>query len=302
MIDLHFKDFDDVAGDTDVAKYQTLIDQSPTRFIVGMNKFNGVFCEYDARERCFKTKRNMTWREGFFPARMVEEVAELASFLAGNLNRPVNIWGELWMPDTPLATLAGAVSVNRTQLEPSACSMLSYRIFDIYDPLGLAINFPFWVRAEALHAWENADNDFAFRVPAGQFGDAANAAEAYNYISQRQSGFEGMVYYVGRATQLPGVSHEIIKRTVTHTAEFPCIGVEHGLPDTKRAGRISALVLRDTYGNTFRVGGGVGMTQELLQRFAERPPLGKQIMISFKEYSVNNIPLRPKFLAVRDYE
>lgn len=302
MIDIHFKDFDNVAGDTPTDKYQTLLNQSPTGLIVGMNKFNGVFCEYDARAKCFKTKSNKVWREGFFPAEMVEEVAVLADFLAKRFNRPINIWGELWMPNLPLATISGLVSVNRRIMDPDSAARLSYRIFDIFDSLGLAINFPFWVRAEALHAWNDNDNFHALRVPAGQIREAATAVESFDYIAQRQKGFEGMVYYIGRATQLPGTTHEIVKRTLTRTAEFKCIGVEFGLPDTKRAGRVANFVLQDAAANIFRVGGGPGLTQDLLQHFAERPPIGKMIMISFKEYSINNIPLRPQFLAVRDYE
>ena len=302
MIDLHYKKFEDVAGATDLEKYQTLINQSPTGYIVGMNKFNGVFCEYDARGRCFQTKNNKVWREGFFPAGMAEEVGELAGHLAKKLNRPISIWGELWMPDMPLATIAGHVSVNRKRLDPEISERLTYRVFDIFDTFGLGINFPFWVRAEALHSWKDDSNLYATRVPAGQIREAATAVESYDYISHKQKGFEGMVYYVGRATQLSGTSHEIIKRTVTHTAEFICVGVEFGMHDTKRAGRVAALSLQDKNGNIFKVGGGPGMTQDLLESMAGRPPLGKQILISFKEYSINGVPLRPQFLAVRDYE
>jgi hypothetical protein len=303
MIDIHFKKFDDVAGADDQAKYQTLINQSPTGFIIGMNKYNGVFCEYDARGKCFKTKSNKVWREGFFPARFVEEVDTIATDLAKRAGRPLNLWGELWMPGTHLATIAGHVSVNSKHVNLAVISTLSYRVFDVYDPLNLAINFPIWLRGELLHeAFSWRDSEFVFKVPAGQIREAKTAADMFTHFEAVASNFEGMVYYIGRATQLPGVSHEIVKRTVTHTAEYKCVGVEFGLPDTKRAGRIANFVLQDTAANIFRVGGGPGLTQERLEAFAVRPPVGKLITISFKEYSINGVPLRPQFLTVRDYE
>ena len=91
-----------------------------------------------------------------------------------------------------------------------------------------------------------------------------------------------------------------MKRKLLHSDEGECVGVEEGAG--KRKGMLGSLTVKLDNNQYVKLGGGAGMTDELLAKLWNKPPFGKQVTFTYEEMSENGIPLRPQLVSIRDYE
>lgn len=117
------------------------------------------------------------------------------------------------------------------------------------------------------------------------------------YQQSIDKGYEGIIYRMQDCDYVDGKSHYILKRKKTLDSEFKCIGIKRGVG--KYLKTLGALICLTPGGKTFTVS---GMTDSLRHKFFNNPPLDKMITVRYDSLSDHGIPIRPRFITVRDYE
>jgi hypothetical protein len=262
-----------------------LLDQYKVLYV--QEKLNGVgFRAWMTGTRLnLFTTRDKCWPAGFFGD--VMEI-ELSMYLAAHAG---TAFGEFFCPGIPLATLAGAISVNRTNGRDPAVPVTAV-IYDVFDH-----NIPKAFSARFNHiGW--AGKHPVKHIDTYQHTDPATVLKHYHDIVR--AGGEGIIIRADPCWIGPGISPMMWKVKRLPDMEGTCFAVTEG--KGKRKGMLGAFLLRLPDGNSVAVGGGTGLTDEQLTEYFLNPPIGKKITFSYEEMSINNIPLRCQFIAVRDYE
>ena len=280
-------DFNKLAGDTPLDKLKSIW---PTcNYIYAQEKINGVQIRMDNTIQ--STRNGKVFPKNFFPEK----------FQAAFSHIPYGacLMGELYIPNVPLATLAGAVNVNSARLNPAYTDALQIHVWDIHHWYEAPVNWQFEPRHNKLADVCNKLNTF-YQVCPVKCYTSAEAEALYQQLCKRPEA-EGVIYHIPPALHFisDDVSTDLIKRKRRHETEYPCIGVTEG--KGKRQGLLGAFLLQTEKG-VLKVGGGTGLTDEQLQHYYHNPPLGQPITISYEELSVNGLPLRAQFVSVRNYE
>lgn len=302
--------FDDLSGHTSIDKLNYLIslsDENPKTIYV-QKKINGVYCcaafdhpdPHVNRVSCY-TRRREQWEHGFFPTKFYSELHDLYKALFAN-GETAYFHGELWIPDESLPVIAGQVSVNRDEIGELK-DILRFTIFDITLRASPG-DQPYTRRFKCLQDMSNYwATKVSYHVSPAETFKLLNANDAdLVYEEFTQIGAEGVVYRVNPCYPFESNNPNpwAVKRTVTYTAEGICVGVTEG--KGKREGTAGAIVLELPNKKHVLVGGGAGVTDQLLLNLFQDPPLGKQITFSYKELSDDGVPLRPQLVITRDYE
>lgn len=264
------------------------------RTLYVQQKFNGVgFRAELTADNVLRiyTTRNKTWPSTFFND---QQRYELRTILA-HFEDEATLYGEIVSADQtiPLATLAGWVSVNRAAMAAEADIN-----FVVYDVSSARYPMSFSARAAKLKvACRYAYTYFVQPARTEMHTAAEPILAAYNNIIAK--GGEGIILRADPCFFCEDRSPLMWKMKRKHDAEGRCISVEEG--KGKRRGLLGALYVQTSAG-PLKIGGGPGMTDKLLKELLHNPPIGKQITYSYEELSVNGLPLRPQFVAVRSYE
>lgn len=247
-------------------------------------KYHGISARYIPGQGLF-TRQGKKWDLSRFPAEFTRDFAAAEDFV---------LYGELVIPDVAFPTAAGILNVNSDLPIPSS---LRFHLFDCEH-----ISKP---ATDQTYSWRLSQAQtfhFNFISPAPTYihTDPIYADHRYTFAIERN--YEGVVYRIDPALLLYGDRPNpfIVKRKKLHSAEAICVSAEEG--KGKRAGLLGALILRLDNGKSLKVGGGAGMTDELLSSLWTNPPIGKLVTYTFEELSEDSIPLRPQFVAVRSYE
>lgn len=286
-----------VPGETREEKIRHLL--SVYKILYVQEKLNGVGFRFTyAGGPVFRSVTGKVWPNEFFPARFRYSLCRIACALPDG----AVLHGEIVSKDPlcKLATLAGAISINR----PAASVEVPYYMA-IYDFEAIDTHRPYGMRCTTLASFEwGGRNDHCVDI---QILKSTKHDSTKDILAEYENtvlmGGEGIVLRADPCFFVPGVSDQLWKMKVIRSAEGTCISVQEGLG--KRRGMLGAMYLKlgpEFGGNTLRLGGGAGMTDELLTRLYTKPPVGKKVTFTYEELSVNNMPLRCQFVAVRDYE
>lgn len=248
-------------------------------------KHHGIFAEYIPGLGLF-TRQGKKWKLSRFPAGFQTYLSKYKDHV---------LHGELVIPNIPFPEAAGALSVVSDIEIPAA---IQYRLFDAIH-LNASDITPFGARLAILSQF--TDSYHINVTTTTVVYDALRADQFYHSCIDKK--YEGCVYRVDPCYwSNPNIPNsDAVKRKLLHSAEGECVGVEEG--EGKRKGMLGSLTVKLENNNLVKLGGGSGMTDELLQKLWDRPPFGKPVTFTYEELSENGIPLRPQFVAVRsDYE
>jgi len=271
--------FRDLPGTSPIEKLTTW---AGGRTIYTQVKHHGIYAEWRPGVGLF-TRQNKQWLLTRFPKALQHYLSLTKLFLRG----------ELTVPGQDFQTLCGTLSVNSAEPIPD----VTFNVFDccIADcpaseqPLSkrlLLLNglySPYiHVVMTHLHTPESADRFFNETIANGNEGVVYRIDPAYENYPE----------------QLP--HPHMVKRKAIFSDEGVCIGIEMG--EGKRKNMLGSMVLRLRNGKHLKIGGGSGMTDELLARLYNNPPLNARVTFTYEELSADGIPLRPQYVAVRAYE
>jgi len=271
--------FNTLPGDSPISKLTTW---AGGRTIYTQVKHHGIYAEWRPSVGLF-TRQNKQWVLTRFPEAFQHYLSLTKLFLRG----------ELTVPDANFQTLCGILSVNA--IDP--ISAVTFNVFDCCDirkpaseqPLSLrlltlnTISLPhIHVVTTHLHTPESADRFFKDTTANGNEGVVYRIDPAYENYPE----------------QLP--HPHMVKRKAIFSDEGTCIGIEMG--EGKRKNMLGAMILRLDNNKHVKIGGGSGMTDELLTRLYNNPPLNARVTFTYEELSADGIPLRPQFVAIRSYE
>lgn len=260
-------------------------------------KFNGV--GFRARlvngEPELWTTRNKVWPAGFFPPLIYNGLAQIL------IAQPPDtvLLGELTDDTTKLATLAGQVSVNSEKFTGNPATLCAH-VYDLCLPAPVLFQY----RIENLKPFVNWQHANVRAVPTFWCETMSSIAQLYNDVIA--DGGEGVIIRFDPCIVTPedtGQHPMILKWKKLFEAEGICLSVYEG--QGKRTGMLGGFVLEAVIGGieiTFNLGGGAGLNDAMLKHYWENPPIGQPITFTYEELSINNVPLRPQFVAVRNYE
>lgn len=262
-------------------------------------KFNGVGFRARARTGCIElwTTRGKYWPTSFFPQMIYNGLNQILLTLP-----PESVlFGEFVsaQDNIKLATLAGQCSVNSPKFTGDE-ALLRARVYDYWPGNGKLFQY----RIRDLRQFQDWKHPNVRSVYTLQTDRCALIEQMFRDIVA-DSG-EGVVIRFDPCVlglESSGRHPMIVKWKQLHEAEGLCIRAYEG--SGKRTGMLGGFVLRATINGVeteFSVGGGTGLTDELLTKLWIHPPLGKQVTFTYEELSINGTPLRPQFVAVRDYE
>lgn len=264
-------------------------------------KFNGIGFRARARTGGIElwTTRAKYWPASFFPPVIYNGLAQMLVTLPPE----AILYGEFVTEarDTKLATLGGQCSVNAERFTGDPANLRAL-VYDYWPNNGKLFQY----RTEDLKKFRLWGHPNVRATSTYHTESVLEIKRFYNDIVADDG--EGVIIRVDPCLldpQSDGTRHPlIIKWKRRHDAEGICVGVCPG--EGKRTGMLGSLILRAKLDgqteNTFSVGGGIGMTDELLTKLWKNPPVGKLVTFTYEELSINGTPLRPQFVAVRDYE
>jgi DNA ligase-1 len=121
------------------------------------------------------------------------------------------------------------------------------------------------------------------------------------YESYLEDGFEGSMLKDPDGGYVFKKSWDWIKVKPEEDAEYLCIGLQEGRPDTRWVGTTGALILKTADGKEFNC---AGMKASRRDQFWNNPDtvLDKWITVKYQNLTKNGIPRFPEYKAVRDYE
>lgn len=275
--------FKNLPGATPLEKLTTFSNGRP---IYTQIKYNGVFCHWSKEKQTAFTGTNKQWDLGRFPILLMDHL----------IRAPYDLYGELLIPNKPLPEIAGAVNVNSNIPFPADTFL---HVFDVIDKDESWLFQPISARLQMMADLSYPEKENIRTADTWLFTPEL----ADNFFAEvTDLGHEGLVYR--RNPCFPVFTDsphpDMVKRKKVFTTEGTCIGVTEG--KGKRKGMLGYLTLRLANGRPLKVGGGPGMTDAVLKQLYDNPPLSKQVTFSYEELGPSNIPLRPQFVAVRNYE
>jgi DNA ligase-1 len=137
-----------------------------------------------------------------------------------------------------------------------------------------------------------ADQAGPFWAMAPQWREASFASLQARLRTVHARGAEGLMLHDGQALHAAGRSAALIKFKPLDDAEAVVVG--HVPGKGKHAGRMGALVVRDTAGRTFRIGTGFTDAQR------EAPPApGSIVSYAHQGFTAKGLPRFTRFVRVR---
>lgn len=273
--------FSTLPGSTPIAQ---LTDWARGRPIYCQPKHHGIFAEYIPGIGLF-TRQGKKWNLSRFPDGFQTYLAKYKDHV---------LHGELVIPNVPFPEAAGALSVVSDIEIPST---IQYRLFDTM-PLNSSDITPFGARLAMLSQF--TDSYHINVTTTTVVYDSLRADQFYHSCVEKS--YEGCVYRVDPCywSNPSTPNPDAVKRKKLHSMEGICYGVEEGAG--KRKGMLGSLTVKLDNNQYVKLGGGAGMTDELLMKLWNKPPLGKAVTFTYEEMSENGIPLRPQFVSLRTYE
>lgn len=271
--------FRDLPGDSPISK---LTNWAGGRTIYTQVKHHGIYAEWRPSGGLF-TRQNKQWDLLRLPPAFHATLLESKLFLRG----------ELTVPDANFQTLCGILSVNSLDPIPA----VTFNVFDCCDIRKPASEQPLSLRLLTLNSIDRPH----IRVIPTHLHTPESADRFFNETIA--CNHEGVVYRIDPAyenypEQLP--HPHMVKRKAIFSDEGTCIGIEMG--EGKRKNMLGAMILRLDNNKHVKIGGGSGMTDGLLTRLYNTPPLNARVTFTYEELSADGIPLRPQFVAIRSYE
>lgn len=271
--------FNTLPGDSPLSKLTTW---AGSRTIYTQVKHHGIYAAWRPGAGLF-TRQNKQWVLTRFPEAFQHHLSTTKLFLRG----------ELTIPNENFQTACGILSVNSLD----RINDVIFNVFDCCNTARPVSEQPFSVRL-----WQLADINQPFITSVATHLHTPESADRFFHETIAR-GFEGVVYRIDPAyenypEQLP--HPHMVKRKALFSAEGICIGVEMGAG--KRKNMLGAMMLRLPNGKFMKLGGGAGMTDELLKKLYDNPPLNSAVTFTYEELSADGIPLRPQYVAIRNYE
>lgn len=138
-----------------------------------------------------------------------------------------------------------------------------------------------------------------------------NEKESDNYYTEYVNlGYEGIVYKNKDATYEYSSykeirSHQFLKRKKNYDAEYPIVGYEEGIHGKDKGAIIFIMKTKDN--KEFKAVPNMPLKERkkmynIAKKEFDTIYKNKLATISFDEYSTDNIPLRAKFITIRNYE
>lgn len=279
---MKYTKFSDIPGATPSAKIDNLFARG-TKVLITQPKFNGVHLKI--RNGRVLSRDNHLYNPAVLPAYLEPYI---------NLSKRNHAWtlhGEAFSTLHPFEIYTGALSVNRVSKSPIADAGQ----FEVFD-LDIGEPAEFDTRMDMLHedidAFHRDNRDYAYTI----------AEAEVDYNNALLQGFEGVVYRIPPCYYADDDNPHpcIIKRKRLREVEGTCIGAAEGVG--KRAGKLGCLYVCLPNRQTVAVGGGPGMTDEVLERLWKNVPYGALVTITYEDTAKNGMPLRPQFKAMRNYE
>lgn len=211
--------------------------------------------------------------------------------------------GELYNHNLNLQNISGIV---RSEKEDKNKDKLKFYIFDCFEKNNNKI---FEERLKLLQIKFNLYNNLQYLtlVDSILVNNEQQGNELYkNYIDNK---YEGIVYKnINAIYEYSNIkeirSYNYLKRKKTYDAEYEIIGYEEGIHGKDKGAII--FIMKTKENKEFRAVPNMPLKKRKeLYKIANNnfnKFKGKLATISFDEFSEDNIPLRPKFITIRDYE
>jgi len=271
-------DFNSLKGETPCDKLRNWMQGE----IYVQPKYNGVFAKFIPGLGLY-TRQGKRW----YNTRLNDAISAV---LDQATSAGLCIMGELvGLNDMSFQQLCGAVAVNGVGQFPDSIRLVVFDAWDLRQP---AAEQPWSYRMNLLKQFEHHVRVFSALIP-------FMADELYNWLVA--NGFEGCVYRCNPALPIfDGRPHpQMVKRKRRHDMEGEIIGVEEG--KGKRRGMLGAFVVKLPSGRTVKVGGGRGMTDDMLTAALCQSKKGQMLTFSYEELSDTGVPLKPQFVAIRSH-
>jgi len=294
---MKFQNFNDLDGETDQQKSENLV-MSARNGVYVQIKYNGVNCRISKNSAgglCFATKNDKHWHPHFFGEALYQRML----WILDRVDPRLTFNAELVAiePGVKLATLAGWVNVNSVYChEPNKVG------FIINDMYHREVAYPFSERTNRLREIFQGKEDNYIKLAKTDVLFTPEGLEWY-YESHVANGEEGIMirvdpcyYYEGKSITPHGW-----KRPKYFTAEGRITNAIEG--DGKRKGMLGAFMVCINSEFVW-VGGGKNLTDEILTDYwvNRAKYIGQMATIRYAELSVNDVPLRPQLVAIRNYE
>lgn len=278
--------FRDLRGETDMEKLTTMVNRFGP--CCAQIKLNGVHAQWTGRD--LYTRQGHCWDLSTFPTAFVRQ-------LCGLQTRPgERLYGELFTSADSFQEMVGALSVTRKDY--GHLTNVGYYVFDISSTKIIAAENPWSRRLQRLIELFESQQDLVRLVLTSP--PTYNQTILNNCFNEAiAAGNEGVVYRPTRGVHT-GTVEQIIKRKRLYHAEGKCVGVYEG--KGKRAGMLGGMTLALPTGAHVNVSSGRGVTDKVLAELFADPPIGRLVTFSYEDMSATGIPLRPQFVAVRNYE
>ena len=181
--------------------------------------------------------------------------------------------------------------------------------FYIFDCIDLNNNYTFTERYNILFdLFKNKQFKYLVLTETKLINSEKESDKLYqDYINLN---YEGIVYKNTNATYEYSSykeirSHQFLKRKKNYDAEYPIIGFEEGIHGKDKGAII--FIMKTSDNKEFKAVPNMTLVERkkmyhLAKKNFEHLYKNKLATISFDEYSQDNIPLRAKFIAIRDYE
>lgn len=212
--------------------------------------------------------------------------------------------GELYNHDLSLQQISGIVRNENINYEDK--TKLQFYIFDCID---INNNYTFEERLNILNTiFYNKNFKYLKLTDTILINNEKESDKFYNfYISQN---YEGIVYKNTDARYEYSSYKEIrsmqfLKRKKQYDSEYPIVGFEEGLHGKDKGAII--FIMKTSDNKEFKAVPNMTLKErknmyKLAKNNFEQLYKGKMATIKFDEYSNENVPLRAKFIAIRDYE
>lgn len=212
--------------------------------------------------------------------------------------------GELYNHNMNLQQISGIVRNQNPDYEDKL--KLQFNIFDCID---INNNYTFEERYQLLkNIFNNKNFKYLILTETTLINSESSADNMFNdYINK---GYEGIVYKNVNATYEYSSykeirSHQFLKRKKNYDAEYPIIGFEQGINGKDKGAII--FIMKTSDNKEFKAVPNMTLKErKSMYKLAlinfNNIYQNKLATISFDEFSADKIPLRAKFIAIRDYE